>query len=135
MKTTLLLITLLCLLGCSGATSSDGAGAGGGNETEAQREADFREEGIQRALDVSIITCEEIQCPLADAEDGVDFVPLTGRFNKECIYNCVDSEIDTSGEVRQYWVFLAWSRLENGCWERTFNTVATPQRDLCLPTF
>jgi hypothetical protein len=86
-----------------------------------------------RAEDAAIISCETIVCPIADTDFDGD--RGDGTFAHICLYNCMESEIDASGEKRHFFVHLRWERFADGCYRVDTRMVMAlvENQQLCVP--
>jgi hypothetical protein len=130
MRTLGLILCLVAVVGCSG-------GGGSGSETSspdpATRDEAFAREALMRAEDDAIVMCQMIVCPIADGDREVD--RGDGTMAHICRYNCMESEIDASGETRHFFVYLLWERFADGCYDPDTRVVLllAENTQLCAP--
>ena len=125
-----LILGLVVVVGCG---SSGGGGGDSSPPNPVARDDAFAQEALMRAEDDAIVTCRQIVCPIADGDRDVD--RGDGTIAHICRYNCMESEIDTSGETRHFFVYLQWDRWVDGCFDADTRVVVllaeNPQ--LCVP--
>jgi hypothetical protein len=94
----------------------------------------FAEEAVERVLDRVRVSCTEVIC----TGDGDVFEAVDSALNTisiGCQYVCMPVEIDAT-ELRHYWVFLAWRRIETTCFDpNDFDTLLLAHITApCVPT-
>jgi hypothetical protein len=97
------------------------------------RDEAFAGEALMRAEDDAMVSCQMIVCPIADTDD--DFDRGDGTLAHLCWYNCMESEIDASGETRYFYVHLQWNRFVDGCFDPDARIVMVlaENTQLCVP--
>jgi hypothetical protein len=125
-----LMLCLVAVVGCGG-------GGGSGNDANSPnpvtRDEAFAEEALMRAEDDAMVSCQMIVCPIADTDRDGD--RGDGTFAHLCFYDCMESEIDASGEKRYFYVHLRWERFADGCYgaDARIVMVLVENPQLCVP--
>lgn len=129
MRTLGWILCLVAVVGCGG--------GGSGGETSSTnpltRDEAFANEALMRAEDDARVECKSIECPIADGDGDVD--RGDGTFAHFCSYDCMEAEIDTSGEKRHFFVHLRWERFADGCYDadERIVVVLVENPQLCVP--
>ncbi|MDH3598118.1 MAG: hypothetical protein OEU26_00595 [Candidatus Tectomicrobia bacterium] len=116
-RTVVFIVFLVSLLlpGCGGGGGGD-SGAGASDQIPVHRDRLFAEEAIQRVRDRTHVRCQSVTCD-GEGEHFDFFDGALGTLFELCLYACMPSEIDDSGEVRHYFVRMQWDRIASGCFE------------------
>ena len=128
----ILIALLMCVwvMGCGGGGGS-GSNTSNGNLSEEERAQAFLDEAIRLATQDTVVTCQTVVCPIADADtetERPDGVVVHG-----CTWECMASRIDDSGETRNYFMIFGWERLPDGCFEPPEVLLAQESPVLCVP--
>lgn len=101
---------------------------------EPERSVKFADEALNRAQDTVNESCDAIGCPLAtNRTQRVD--PVTQVEILTCNFDCVESEIDNTGERRQFFISMVWERDPGGCYKTDERSTVQRNFDPCVPNF
>lgn len=101
---------------------------------EPGRSVEFADEALNRAQDTVNESCNAIQCPLAtNRTQQVDQATQVEILT--CTFDCVESEIDSTGERRQFFISMVWERAPGQCYETDERSTVQRNFDPCVPDF